>query len=421
MTKKVKILIAVLTIAILSVPIGILVDDSLTPKDKIYNGITVNGTQVGELSLKEASDVLQKQYNNKVENKNIKVSYEDFTYDIDYKSLKAHYNIDLAVKEAMDYGKEGNPFTRFFTRLTLKNKPHNIELKFLADSSRLKEDVKVISKKIDQKAKNATISYNGSSFNITKEKPGKVVDQAKLESELISAVNPQDRDEKVIVPVNVDKPKITASELSSIDKKISSFSTNFNPGDANRVGNIQLATRTISGSVIMPGEVFSTNKTLGPRVKSNGYKEAPTIVNGTLTPGLGGGICQVSSTLYNTALLANLQIVERRNHSLKVGYLPASRDAVISEDYIDLKFKNDTNYPIFIQGSVSGNTVTINMYGSSLSPERKVVLSQEVYETIPNPKEGGKPQIKSRAYRKVYDINGKLIKDEMLSKDHYKG
>ncbi|MEG0133927.1 MAG: VanW family protein [Clostridium sp.] len=420
MTKRAKILIAILVVALISIPVGILVDDSLTPKDKIYDGITVNGTQVGELTQKEAIDVLQKQYNNKVENKNINVIYDDFSYDIDYKSLKAHYDIETAVNEAMKYGKDGNPFSRFFKRFTLKNKSYNVELKFLADSSRLKEDVKIISKKIDQKSKDATISYNGSSFNISNEKQGLKVDQAKLENELIKAVNPQDKEEKVTVPVNVEKPKVTANDLINIDKKIAGFSTNFNGGDVNRVGNIKLATRTINGTVIMPGETFSTNKTLGPRIKSNGYKEAPTIVNGTLTPGLGGGICQVSSTLYNAALLSNLDIVERRPHSLRVGYVPASRDAVISEDYIDLKFKNNTDYPIYIQGYVSGNTVTLSMFGASKSPERRVVISQEVYETIPNPK-GGKPQTKSKAYRKVYDINGNLIKNEPLSKDHYKG
>ena len=157
---------------------------------------------------------------------------------------------------------------------------------------------------------------------------------------------------------------------------------------------------------------------MGPRVKSSGYTEAPTIVNGTLVPGLGGGVCQVSSTLYNAALLADLEIVERRPHSLRVSYVPASRDAVISGDYIDLKFKNTTGYPIFIGGYASGSSVTMTVYGSSKAAKKNVKIISDVYQTIPK---DGKTQTKSRAYRKVYDSNGKLIREEKLSNDYYKG
>ncbi|MEG0371871.1 MAG: VanW family protein [Clostridium sp.] len=419
MSKKIKVLIVVMVVAILSLPIGVLITDRLTPSDKIYNGVTINGTHVGELLSSQAVDALEKKYNDSFKNKTINVVYEDFSYNIDYKSLDAHYDIESGVKTAMAYGKDGNAFTRFFTRIALKSKAKNIELKFLADNSRIKEDVKKISKKIDKKSNSAKISYNGS-FNITNEKSGLKVDQEKLKTELIKAINPKNKEEIIKVPVNVEKPRVTAQMLSNVNSRIVGFSTNFNPGDSNRVGNIKLATNAINGTVILPGEVFSTNETMGPRVKSNGYKEAPTIVNGTLTPGLGGGICQVSTTLYNAALLSDLEIVERRPHSLRVGYVPASRDAVISGDYIDLKFKNNTEYPIYIQGIVSGNSVTMNVFGSSSSPTKKVVLNSEVYETT-QPKGEGKPGTKSKAYRKVYDVNGKLIREETISKDNYKG
>ncbi|KMT20819.1 VanW family protein [Clostridium cylindrosporum] len=419
MSKNIKILIAVLVAAVLSIPIGILVVDKSTPKDKIYEGVTVNGLELGNLTKKQAIEQLEKNYNNQVKNKNIKVVYKDFSYNIDYKSLNAHYDIESAAKVALDYGKNGNAFTRFFTRFTLKNKPTTINLKFLADDSRIKEDVKTIAKKIDKKPSNAKISYNGT-FNITDEKTGLKVDQKKLESDLKKAINPSKKEEVVNVPVNEDKPKVTADMLKSIDTKIHGFETKFDPNNTNRAGNIRLAAESISGSVVLPGEVFSTNSAMGPRVKSNGYKEAPTIVDGTLTPGLGGGICQVSTTLYNAALLSDLEIVERRPHSLKVGYVPASRDAVISEDYIDLKFRNNTGYPIYIQGSVYGSYVSMSIYGSSKAPKKSVKITEEVYKTIPS-KSGKKPQIKSRAYRKVYDVNGNLIREEKLSSDHYKG
>ena len=417
MSKKLKILIAILSIAILSVPIGIITMDKLAPKDKIYEGVYINETNVGNLSAKEATEKVTKQYNNELQNKNITAVYEDFSYVIYYKSLNARYDRDAAVKSAMDYGKGGNPFTRVITRFKIKNKPIKIELKFLADDSRIKEDVKAISKEIDKKAKNATISYTGS-FNVTEGKDGLKVNEEKLEKELKKAINPEKKEEIVKIPVDVVKPKITASMLSEIDTKIQSFTTEFNPSNANRVGNIRVSSEAINGTVVLPGEVFSTNEAMGPRVKSSGYTEAPTIVNGTLVPGLGGGVCQVSSTLYNAALLADLEIVERRPHSLRVSYVPASRDAVISGDYIDLKFKNTTGYPIYIGGYTSGSTVTMTIYGSSKVSKKDVKIISDVYQTIPK---DGKTQTKSRAYRKVYDSNGKLIKEEKLSNDYYKG
>ena len=417
MSKKLKILIAILSIAILSVPIGVVTMDKLAPKDKIYEGIYINETNVGNLSAKEATEKVTKQYNNELQNKSINAIYKDFSYVIDYKSLNARYDIDAAVKSAMDYGKGGNPFTRTITRFKVKNKPIKIELKFLADDTRIKEDVKAISKKIDQKAKDATISYTGS-FNVTEGKDGLKVNQEKLEKDLKKAINPEKKEEVVEIPVDVVKPKITASMLKEIDTKIQSFSTEFNPSNPNRVGNIRVSSEAINGTVVLPGEVFSTNKAMGPRVKSSGYTEAPTIVNGTLVPGLGGGVCQVSSTLYNAALLADLEIVERRPHSLRVSYVPASRDAVISGDYVDLKFKNTTGYPIYIGGYTSGSSVTMTIYGSSKAAKKDVKIISDVYQTIPKE---GKTQTKSRAYRKVYDSNGKLIKEEKLSNDYYKG
>lgn len=420
MSKKIKIIIAVLIVAILSVPISILIMDNTYPKDKIYDGVQINGTSVGELTKSEAIELLEGKYNNTVKNKKIEVIYEpkEFLYEIDYNSLNAHYDIETAVKTAMNYGKDGNAFNRVFTRFALKGNPENIKLKFLADNSRISEDVKAISEKVNEKAKNATISFNGS-FSVTDEKDGLTVDQKTLETELKKSINEKKRKEIVNVPVNVEKPKITAEALRTIDTKMGEETTKFDSSATARASNIGLASSSINGSVIMPGEVFSTSKAMGPRVKSGGYKEAPVIVSGSLTPGLGGGVCQVSSTLYNAILKSDLEIVERRAHSLRVKYLPASRDAVISEDYIDLKFKNNTEYPVYIAGYTSGSEVTMCIYGSSKLPKKSVEITSEVYQTKPG--KDGKTETKSRAYKKVYDGSGKLIKNEKLSDDHYKG
>lgn len=420
MSKRIKIIIAVLVVAILSVPISILIMDSMTPKDRIYEGIQVNGTSVGNLTKAEAVKLLEDKYNNAVKNKRIEVVYDpkNFSYEIDYNSLNAHYDIETAVKTAMNYGKDGNAFGRVFTRFTLKNRSEDIKLKFLADDTRISKDIKTISEEIDEKPKNATISFNGG-FSVTEEKNGLKVDEKALEAELKKSINEENKSEIVTVPVAVENAKITAEALRVIDTKMGEETTKFDASASARASNISLASSSINGTVIMPGEVFSTSKAMGPRVRSEGYKEAPTIVSGTLTPGLGGGVCQVSSTLYNAALKSDLEIVERRAHSLRVKYLPASRDAVISEDYIDLKFKNNTEYPVYIAGYTSGSEVTMCIYGSSRLPKKTVEITSEVYQTKPG--KNGKTETRSRAYKKVYDGSGKLIKNEKLSDDHYKG
>lgn len=223
--------------------------------------------------------------------------------------------------------------------------------------------------------------------------------------------------------------------LSKINTKISSFTTKFNLGDVNRSGNIKIAASYVNGTVVMPGEVYSMNKTLGPRLESKGYKEAPIIINGTHVPGLAGGICQVTTTVYNAALLANFPILERRPHQLRVGYVPAGRDATISGDAIDMKFKNTNKFPIYIKASVNQGSITVTIYGAKENAGQSVEITSEVLEKIPATTEyvndptlpkgqtvvEEKPTdgMKSITYRKVYQ-NGKLIKTEIISKDYYK-
>jgi vancomycin resistance protein YoaR len=177
------------------------------------------------------------------------------------------------------------------------------------------------------------------------------------------------------------------------------------------------------------------NKGVGPRIAAKGYQEAHVIVKGELTTGMAGGICQATTTVYNAALLANFQIVQRTGHGLKVGYVNAGRDATISGDYIDFKFRNTNKNPIFIHTLVRNGKVTVSIFGANEHPGQTVDIISTILQKI----SPAKPEyikdptmyigtekveskaiqgMKSIAYRKVYQ-NGKLIKDELLSKDKY--
>lgn len=149
---------------------------------------------------------------------------------------------------------------------------------------------------------------------------------------------------------------------SGSQQEISSYTTKFKASETNRVFNIQRASNSINNKVILPGETFSFNKTTGPRSYKAGYKKASVIVNGQFIQDDGGGVCQVSTTLYNALLNSNMQIVQRHPHSLPVAYVPKGRDAAVAYDYLDLKFKNNRNVPVTIKSNVSGNTLTVKMY-----------------------------------------------------------
>ena len=134
--------------------------------------------------------------------------------------------------------------------------------------------------------------------------------------------------------------------------------------DSNRVFNIQRASNSIDNKLVLPGETFSFNSTTGPRSLKAGYKEATVIMNGEFVPGEGGGVCQVSSTLYNTLLDSKISIVERHSHSLPISYVPPNKDATVAFNVLDLKFKNNYNSPVYIKSSVAGDTLIITLYGN---------------------------------------------------------
>lgn len=187
------------------------------------------------------------------------------------------------------------------------------------------------------------------------------------------------------IPLKILKPKITVKDLEqeAFPDLLASYSTSYATSNANRSTNIALATKSVNNCVLMPGEVFSYNNTVGQRTASRGYKEAGVYLNGEVTTGLGGGICQVSSTLYNAVLLSNLEIVERTNHTFKPSYVPAGQDATVSWGAPDFKFKNNRNYPIKIIASTSGKNIYFSIYGLKTDEDYEVKIVSTEIGTVP--------------------------------------
>ena len=243
-------------------------------------------------------------------------------------------------------------------------------------------------------------SENGLDFNIS-------VDEAKT---LISSENK----EEYTIPLKTIYPNITTNMIGTeaFPDQLASFSTKYSTRDTDRTTNLRLAANKVNGTVLMPGETFSYNKVVGARTIAAGYKEAPIYVSGEVVDGLGGGICQISSTIYNAVIYANLDIVQRSNHQFVPSYVTASRDATVVYGSIDFQFKNNRDYPIKIICSVSGGVASCQIFGLKQDNDYEVQISS--YET-------GRTStaIYSEAY-KILKKDGKVVDKVLLSKDTYK-
>lgn len=219
--------------------------------------------------------------------------------------------------------------------------------------------------------------------------------------------------EEYAVPLKVLTPEVTTNMIGmeAFPDFLSTYSTRYT-SNADRTTNLRLAASKINGTVLMPGEVFSYNKVVGRRTIAAGYKDAKIYQDGQVIDGLGGGICQISTTLFNAALYANLEIVERRNHQFVPSYVVAGRDATVVYGSQDFKFKNIRNYPIKINCSVSGGIAKFDIYGLREGTEYNVDVSSKVTSKTSN-------AINSITYRTL-SLNGKVIKNEVVAKDTYK-
>lgn len=168
------------------------------------------------------------------------------------------------------------------------------------------------------------------------------------------------------IPLREITPSITSNDLRRIrEKQLVSYTTRFDPQHANRAHNIRLSAKAIDHTVVGVGEIFSFNETVGPRTTDRGYKPAPVIVRGEYTEGIGGGICQTSTTLFNSVDKAGLRIIQRVSHSKEVTYVPPDRDATVSWGGPDFQFQNQLNRPILITARVQNGELTVSVYGSA--------------------------------------------------------
>ena len=246
----------------------------------------------------------------------------------------------------------------------------------------------------------------------------------------------QENKDKYVINLTITKPKVTTDQIGTeaFPDQLATFKTTYDGGNTDRTTNLKLACDKINGKVILAGETFSYNKTLGARTAAAGYKNAAIYSGGEVVDGIGGGICQISSTLYNAVLRANLEIVERRNHQFVTSYVEAGMDATVVYGTTDFKFKNTRKYPIKIMASAKNGVATVSIYGIKEEEEYTFSFKTITISTIPTTTkyvedptlEAGKEKVKQKgANGKVTEtymtkmLNGKVVSTTLLSRDTY--
>lgn len=267
----------------------------------------------------------------------------------------------------------------------------------------------------------------------TESQPGVTIKKDDIETALENSAS-----NTINIPAKITQPEVTSEELRStlLAHELGKYSTDYSSSSADRAFNIKLACEKINGYVLAPGDEFSYNNVVGPRTVERGFRIANVYVGNTVQPGIGGGICQVSSTMYNAVVFADLQITQRRNHTLPVSYVPMGRDATVSYGGTDFCFKNNTSMPVEIRAIAEGGINTIIIVGTDEHPEREIkITTQQTGSSSPKvviKKDATLPEgeikVESEgtngsshvAYKVVYE-NGEEISRTVLSKTTYAG
>ncbi|MCL2349840.1 MAG: VanW family protein [Defluviitaleaceae bacterium] len=348
---------------------------------KILNNVFVNDTDVGGLTHGEAVAMLNEKFS--ITDMSITIHAHERVYNHSFADFGAGYDFAAAVQEAVDFSEPNGFFTDLRRKWTLKTRPMRFSAEFIYDELKILEISKKIANDIHEIPKDATYSINENEFTITRERIGREADENAIAAD-ITAILQSKASGEVVAHITETFPELTHDIFAASTQLLGSFQTPFDQTRAERAVNLRVASSYLNNQIILPGQVLSVCNALRPRTLENGYVEAGQITHGQPDRGVGGGICQISSTLYMAALYAEMDIVQRRNHSLLVAYMGPATDATIAEGAIDLQIKNNTSHPMLIQSAITPHRHIINIFGHETRPlGRHIHFESELLEIFP--------------------------------------
>ena len=404
--------------------------------DRIAQGVYIGNIDVGGMTEQEALNAVTDYVNNAGEAVFTLTAGEHST-QVKASDLALEFTDMNVVSEAMDVGKSGNLIKKYKDKKDLENGSVVIDMVLNVDHDTVSELLAEKADELDQKAvDNGLVRENGT-FKIIKGSQGVEVNVEKSIAAIENYVS-NDWDGQggnIELTAEIVEPKGSEEELSKVKDLLGGFNTNYSSSTQNRCDNIATAAGKINGTVLYPGESFSVYSKVAPFTAANGYHLAGSYSNGQTVQTYGGGICQVSTTLYNAVLRAELNVTERLNHSMTVHYVPLSADAAISGTDKDLKFTNNLDHPIYIQGTAGGSSITFTIYGkeyrasnrkveyvsqtlSVRGPSEKVIKDNTMEEGKRVVESNGRTGYTARLWKVVY-IDGKETKRTQVNSSSY--
>lgn len=464
---------------------------------KIISNISIEGIEVGGLTKKEAEQKILEKIEKNVE-QNIIVKTNDFEYQFQLSQIEAKYDTNKAIEDAYSIGRDGNIFKNNLEIFKRKIKNKNVEVGIDYNQELLDNIINEIAVKIPGAVEKPSYCIEDKKLTITKGKAGNTINKEKFKEEVIKRLELEKQNEPIeleiinvepeaididkiysevhkeaknayytkdpfqvyphvdgvdfdleaaremlkedkeeyVIDLKITTPEITTNKIGSeaFPDLLSTFSTKYDASNAPRTTNLKLAMNKLNGVVVSPGETFSYNKTLGKRTAEAGYREAGGFAGGRVVQTLAGGICQISSTLYDAVVYANLEIVERHNHMFLAGYVGAGKDATVVYGAYDFKFKNTRKYPIMLKTSIGSGVARIDVFGIKEDVEYEVEISSKILSYTPfkvvrendsslapgkeRVAQNGMNGCKSITY-KILKLNGKEVSRTVLSSDTY--
>ncbi len=403
--------------------------------DRICQGVSVGGCNVGGMTVAEARARLQDRMS-ECKTAPISLRLGDEAWRVNPEEMGTVVDLEAGLRAAYSIGRGGGFFTRIVQRRQIAQRGIDIALVVSIDEQRLRDLVFALANVVQIQPTDARLVITDDDQVILEpSSDGRRLNADELIAMLRSATLSSGSRE-IDLPVETVPPSVTTSELESkgIRRLLGRYTTKFKLSNVRRAKNIQLGAAMIDGTVLAPGDVFSFNDVVGPRTSERGFLEADIIFNAELVPGIGGGICQVSTTLYNAALLSDLDILSRANHSLPISYVPLGRDATVAYGAIDLRIGNNTEHHVLLNARVHKDTITFRIFGDR-EEDTTVDVQTEVLERIEpgvieqvNPESApgtrttvqeGTPGYRVAVWR-VVKSGGAEIRRELISRDRYK-
>lgn len=372
------------TVSALIALVGGAVTGLVWPTGNTIYGLTLDGHSISHQSMDEVDTYLQER---NTQSQRIRI--------VDSKGKETTVNLtDLGVTidrvgtltDVMDYGYESDVMTYVMHRVDALLHGKAMNIRYKVDGPVAESYFLNYAKAMGQVGTNATVTLEGNTVVHQPAKVGRKLDVTATMKRLQEQLQEGKVKTLELVINESAQPTITDKDLVSITSILGSFTTYFDGSNTSRAHNIHLASQKIHQTFIPAGGIFSFNQVVGERTAEAGYDDAPVFMGGRLVPGIGGGICQVSSTLFNTALLSGMDIVERDTHFAPVSYIPVGLDATVAWGYIDFQFKNPYSHPIYVIAEEGAGYVTITILGAKEDVPQSVTITKGKEQRIPNKK-----------------------------------